>query len=355
MHPDRVGDWKVESALGRGGMGTVFRAHASNDADHRVAIKVCDAAWNPEALARFRREATLLQEVEHRGVVRIFDACLDAKPPYLVMELVDGEELGHLVTRLGALPVRGALLIATALAEVLAHLHARAIYHRDVKPANVIVLPDRSVKLVDFGIAREEGKARLTMTDNRVGTAAYSPPEWVQPENTRPQLWDLYALGVILDEMLTGRERFPMPPGITSIAYAVMVMTEKSRIDFLDPGPEIPEPLRQLVRELTSRDASKRPATAREVHHRLKELLRQPHVAASPGLSGRALPGAFEDPDDSWLASEEDEEPQPVSPGIGRFGTRRLVAFSATVLLLSMVAFCFASFVAVVVAWSVVG
>lgn len=350
MLPERVGDWVVESALGRGGMGTVFRAHAPADTTQRVAIKVCDAAWHPEALARFRREAALLQGVDHPGVVRIFDARLDEKPPYLVMELVEGEELGDLVRRLGALPVRGVLLIATALAEVLAHLHARAIYHRDVKPANVIVLPDHRIKLVDFGIAREEGKQRLTMSDHRLGTAAYSPPEWVKPEGSKPQLWDLYALGVLLDETLTGHERFPAAEGMSAMAHAVQVMTDKATIEHLDPGPEIPKALREIVIELTSRDPDQRPATAREVHHRLTELLRLPHVASSPGLSERSLPGDFEDPEDTWLASEEGV--RPIAPARPRW--LGLLAFSATVLLLSLVALAFAAVVAgLLAAWTV--
>jgi serine/threonine protein kinase len=272
------------------------------------------------------------------------------------MELVEGEELGDLVERLGALPVRGALLVATALAEVLAHLHARAIYHRDVKPANVIVLPDHGVKLVDFGIAREEGKQRLTMSDHRIGTAAYSPPEWVKPEGVKPHLWDLYALGVMLDEMLTGRERFPAHADMPAMAHAVKVMAEKATIEHLDPGPEIPKALRGLVCELTSRDPARRPATAREVHHRLKELLRQPHVASSPGLSERSLPGDFEDPDDTWLASQEGLRPTTAAPARSRIGTRGLLAFSVTVLLASLAAFALAAVLAAAVAaWTVAG
>ncbi len=206
--------------------------------------------------------------------------------------------------------------MAQSIAEVLAHLHARAMYHRDLKPANLLVLPDHTVKLVDFGIARVEGKGRLTMADSRMGTAAYCPPEWIQPDKLLPQQWDLYALGVVLLEMLTGEERFPAREGDASaMAYAVRVMAEKSGIEALDPGPEFPEPVRALVRGLTARDVAARPATAREVHHQLSELLRRPEIASATGRAGLSTPPTFRH-DDQWLASEDSppaalDEPDP--------------------------------------------
>jgi serine/threonine protein kinase len=304
MTVDRFGEWIVEGALGKGGMASVFRAHAADDPSRKAAIKVCDLANHPEALARFGREAALLQSVDHRGVVRVFEARLDTSPPFLAMELVEGEQLGDLVLRLGPLPVRGALLVARSIADVLAHLHARAMYHRDLKPANLIVLPDQTVKLVDFGIARVEGKGRLTMADSRMGTAAYCPPEWIQPDKLLPQQWDLYALGVVLHEMLTGEERFPPRDGEAAMAHAVRVMAEKAATPHLDPGPEFPEPVRALVRSLTAREVGERPTTARAVHHALSELLRSPAIATATGRAGLSAPPTFRR-EDQWLASQD--------------------------------------------------
>ena len=207
---DQIDIWVVERALGAGGMGSVYRCHNRHAKRILAAIKVLEVSLRriPGAEARFIREAEILFQLEHPNIVKVRNVRTDVDPPYLEMEFVEGRSLENILAH-GALEPGRALHIATQLCDAIRYLHSKGIRHRDIKPANVLLDGDRA-KLVDFGLAVEAGMSRITEEGMTFGTVSYAPPEWIDPERLNPTKWDLYALGVVMYEMLTGTVAFPV-------------------------------------------------------------------------------------------------------------------------------------------------
>lgn len=212
------GRYTVIGRLGAGGMAEVFRAH--DDALGRdVALKVLHPglAADTAFAERFRREARAAAGLSHPHIVTVYDWGEDGKARYIVMEYVPGENLRDRVRREGHLPESDALDIAAQVADALAVAHAVGLVHRDVKPANILLRPDGRVQVTDFGIARAVGDSPLTATNLVMGTVHYVSPEQVQhrPLDGRA---DLYALGCVLYEMLTGAAPFAAE-SLVAVAY----------------------------------------------------------------------------------------------------------------------------------------
>lgn len=262
-----IGDvWEVERTLGKGGMGSVYRCHNKHAPRILAAIKLLDPAfqYHPEAKARFLREAEILYTVDHPNVVRVSNVHLDANPPYLEMEFVDGVSLEDELGQFGALPMEVALDRAKQLAAALRYLHRKNIFHRDVKPQNILIRKDGTPKLVDFGLAVEHGGDRITQQEVvNFGTVSYCPPEWGRVASLDPASWDVYALGVVLYEMLTGTVAFPVSPQADPRRQMAQVIADKQRIEAMDPGPRFEPGLREAVRRATHREPSERHADAK--------------------------------------------------------------------------------------------
>jgi hypothetical protein len=211
----RLGDYRLEDAIGTGGMGTVYVARRSgDDASERVAVKVIHSHLlsRPEFRERFRREAEAGIQLRHPNIVRTLDvgAATHSGSPvhYLVMELVEGETMRAMLTRLARIPDALLRALALQIAQGLAAMHAAGIVHRDLKPENVIVTPDQRVQIMDLGIARVIEAARtLTGTGDFTGSVLYAAPEQFQAAKADARA-DLYALGVLLYEMATARNPF---------------------------------------------------------------------------------------------------------------------------------------------------
>ena len=265
------GSWVVETLLRSGPTGVAFRCHQASEPTRRATIKVFHDAY-PEAWRRFQREAHILKRVRHPNLIQGETARLGADPPYIVLQLWEGPDLRTVLRRAGALPLMQALAIARDLAALLSYLHAKAIYHRDLQPEN-IVLTQNGPLVVQLGIAPEEPYGVLARPGIRLGEVQYAPPEWASPELTMPQQWDLYALGLTLQAMLTGEEPFALDPSLPEVDRPVRLTKRKRATPFLDPGENFPEPVRRLVRSLSDMQAERRPATSREVHRRLQEIL----------------------------------------------------------------------------------
>jgi len=215
----RLGPYEILSPLGAGGMGEVYRAR-DEKLDREVAVKVLPSrlADDPEALARFEREAKAVATLSHPGILAIHDFGREGGTAYAVMELLEGESLRQRLAD-GALPVRKCVDYALQIAQALAAAHARGIVHRDLKPDNVFVTRDGRVKVLDFGLAKRETDAPVpedtrsptlappTEPGTVMGTAGYMSPEQVrgQPVDARS---DIFAFGVVLYEMLAGRRAF---------------------------------------------------------------------------------------------------------------------------------------------------
>ncbi len=254
-----AGRYIVERQLGRGGMGSV---HAVLDTQlgERVALKLLEHAGGDEALERFRREVRLSRRVTHRNVARIFDIGEAANRHFLTMELVEG---GSLQAQLGGspMPVARACALVAQVARGLAAAHEVGVVHRDLKPGNVLV--DRSGRAVvtDFGIACAlAGDVRLTREGGSwLGTPAYMSPEQVRGDAIDPRS-DLYALGVMLYELVTAQLPFPEDSPVA----AAIARLDRDPVD-ASTRVSLPAPVASLLRALLARQPDERPATALEV------------------------------------------------------------------------------------------
>lgn len=273
MHPDTVllERYELRDPLGRGGMGTVYRAY-DRQLGRFVAVKVF-AAGEAGDDARRRAEATALARLSHPNLVALHDAHLSAEgdptPSFLVMELVDGEDLRSRLDR-GPLPGAEAAAVAGGIAEALVVVHAAGMVHRDLKPANIL-LAEQGVpgamphaKLADFGIAHLIGSERLTTVGTVIGTAGYLSPEQAGGGEPGPAA-DVYALGLVVLEALTGRREYPGTP--------LEAVSARAARDPRIPA-SLPDDWRGLLGAMTARDAGLRP-TALETAVMARELAPQ--------------------------------------------------------------------------------
>jgi eukaryotic-like serine/threonine-protein kinase len=262
--------FRIESELGRGGMATVYRAN-DEALGRTVALKLFNGepADSEEDLRR-REEVQLLASLNHPGLVTLFDASTRGdEEAFLVMELIEGEDLRRRLDR-GSLTESEVALLGREVADALAYIHSRGVIHRDIKPGNIL-LPDRgtdnsgpSAKLADFGIARIIDSAHLTATGMIVGTAGYFSPEQAIGEKLTP-VSDIYSLGLVFLEAITGRRAFP---GTAAESMAAR-LTRDPEID-ADVSPA----WATLIRRMTNRDPHARP-TAAQVSAELTALATQ--------------------------------------------------------------------------------
>ena len=198
------GRYRLIELLGQGGMATIFRA-MDTQLGRDVAVKLLRPEYlrDPDFSSRFRQEAQAAASLSHPNVVAVYDYGSDRSGPYIVMELVDGEDLATILKGSGALPPRQVARIGSAVARALAASHAAGLVHRDVKPGNILIGRDGQVKVADFGIARAIAEAQLTLPGTTMGSVHYFSPEQARGEQATASS-DIYSLGIVLYEMLTG-------------------------------------------------------------------------------------------------------------------------------------------------------
>jgi eukaryotic-like serine/threonine-protein kinase len=248
--------FEVEHQTRAGGMGKVFRGH-DRVSGQPVAIKVLSESRDPHD-ARFAREVQLLAELTHPGIVRyITHGVTPSGAPFLVMEWLDGEDLRRRLER-EPLTMGEAVALATRVAEALGAAHARGIVHRDLKPSNLF-LPDGridQVKILDFGIAHKEGLTQLTQTGTMIGTPGYMAPEQARSHGTVDARADVFALGCVLFQCLTGAPPFE---GDSAIAILGKILFDEApRVSA--QWPEVPEDLDALVAQMLAKDPAQRPS-----------------------------------------------------------------------------------------------
>jgi eukaryotic-like serine/threonine-protein kinase len=262
--------YELEEVVGTGGMSTVYRAH-DQLLERNVALKVLHPHYadDEEYVERFRREARSVAQLSHPHIVTVIDRGEDDGQQFIVFEYIDGENLKQLVERTGPLPTRRAIELAVEIADALAFAHEHGLIHRDVKPQNVLITPDGDAKVTDFGIARSlEVEHGMTQTGTVLGTSNYLSPEQASGKATTPST-DVYSLGVVVYELLTGDVPFP---GENFVAIAMKHINDPPP-DLLERRPDVPLRLAAAVDRALEKDPGRRFATMAEFAAELRRCL----------------------------------------------------------------------------------
>ncbi|HLS49390.1 MAG TPA: serine/threonine-protein kinase [Actinomycetaceae bacterium] len=280
-----LGRYELRSRVAAGGMGEVWRGHDAR-LNRLVAVKVLPQrlAGQETFLQRLRIEARNNAQLRHPHVVTLLDYGEDAGAGVLVMEFVDGEPLGDVIAREGRLPAAEALAILAQAARGLHAAHAAGVIHRDVKPSNLLVTGSGFVKLTDFGISRHRDQPELTAAGMVMGTAHYLAPELALGRGASPAT-DLYSLGIIAFELLSGRRPFTGDSAV-DVAYAHVH----------EPLPElpadIPAPVARIVASLLDKDPARRPRSGAALARSLENLI-PAGSSAAPGQPADRPRGAW--------------------------------------------------------------
>ena len=275
---DQLDHYRIEGVAARSGMASIFRG-TDMRTGRQVAIKVPHPEMESDVVLfeRFQREDEIGRKLDHPGVVKVYGDD-DRSQLYMVMEWVDGRLLRQILNDQKPLPPDRAVRIATGIAEALDYIHTHGVVHRDLKPENIMVDSQDNIKLIDFGIASNQGARRLTFAkfSQTMGTPDYISPEQVRGKRGDPRS-DVYALGVMLYEMLTGKVPFSGPNPFA-------VMNDRLLNNPVPPrelNPEISPQLQEVIYRALERDPRNRYATAREMAW---DLTHQDQV----GISDRA-------------------------------------------------------------------
>ena len=295
----KLSQYEILSPLGVGGMGEVYRA-TDTKLGRDVALKVLptEMAHDPERLARFRREAKALAQLDHPNIVTIHSVEESDGVHFLTMQFVEGQPLDRLIPT-GGLPVEQIVEIASAMAEALAAAHEKGIVHRDLKPSNVMVTNEGRVKVLDFGLAKDArgatlGDATLSSTSHTQAGVVMGTPAYMSPEQTsgRPldHRTDIFSLGVVLHEMATGRRPFEG----TSSAELFSAILRDTPPPVTDARPDLPSDLARIIRRCLEKDPRHRIQTARDVGNEFRDLAGQmpQKLAAVTRPASRAVPAA---------------------------------------------------------------
>jgi serine/threonine-protein kinase len=283
--------YEILSELGRGAMGVVYKAR-DTVLERIVAIKAVNMSLDSEGMAhfeaRFYQEARAAGGLNHPNIVTIYDIGRSGNIAYIAMEYIEGQELRKMLIEGKPLPVAQAAAVAAQVSEGLAFAHERGIVHRDIKPANIMVVPDKPVKITDFGIARMRASSELTMTGMMLGSPKYMSPEQALGKRADHRS-DIFSLGVILYEMLTGVAPF-RGENINAIMYQI--------VNFAPPTPsalnrEVPAILDYIVAKMLAKPLDERYQSAAEAGRELRECERLLAARASatraPHLPAAAL------------------------------------------------------------------
>ena len=296
---ERLGRYEIIADLGQGAMGTVYKARDPL-LDRIVAIKTISLNLPDDEIAeyeaRFYQEAKAAGQLSHRNIVTIYDIGKSEQLAYMAMEYLEGQELRKMLSDPTPIPIEKALDIAAQVADGLDYAHARQVVHRDIKPANVMVLNDGLIKITDFGIARMRNNEIKTMTGMILGSPKYMSPEQVAGKRADPRS-DLFSLGVVLYEMLTGTSPF-----VADNIHGVMYQT----LNFNPPAPtglnpELPEVINYIVAKALAKNIDDRYLRAEDFANDLRQ-------ARTDYLTGVT---------DSPLLASISVEPQPFTPTKG--------------------------------------
>jgi serine/threonine-protein kinase len=292
---DTLDHYRLDATIARGGMSTLFKATDLKDG-RQVAIKVPHAKMDadPVLVERFKREQQIGQELDHPGIVKTYDGEPRSRI-YIVIEWVDGRLLRSILNQEGLrhackLPIERAVTLALGICDALDYMHKHGVVHRDLKPENIMVMAQDRIKLIDFGIAMKEDARRLTHVNM---SAALGTPDYISPEQVKGQRGDqrsdIYSLGIMLYEMLTGQPPFSGPNPLAVMNERVLNDPQPAR----KLRPEISPELQEILNRALERDPRHRYATASEMAWDLEhqDQVGVEEGAHRPSLHGWLFPG----------------------------------------------------------------
>ncbi|MGV8934243.1 MAG: serine/threonine-protein kinase [Gallionellaceae bacterium] len=311
----QLGRYRIESELGRGAMGVVYKA-LDPVLDRTVALKIIvlgdDALEREEYHSRFFQEAKAAARLNHPSLITIYDFGEEGTLAYMAMELLNGTELSERMAK-GSIPIREAISIAEQVAEGLAYAHDSAVIHRDIKPGNIILLPRRRVKVMDFGIARLETSELKTQLGTRLGTPKYMSPEQ-STGSAVDHRTDIFSLGIVLYEMLTGAKLFS-GENLNQVLHNVATFEPPlpSRI-----RPEISHTLDLVVKRAIAKKKEDRYANAWDMYNDLQLCL----LELAPASTSNEAP--HQSMEDTIIATGEKTLVMKSSSDTGSFNLRRI-------------------------------
>lgn len=284
----RVGPFELGEELGVGGMGIVYRAvYLKNGAECAVKLLAPDLTADVKVAKRFERETEILKKLNHPNIVKYYGAGSAQMQRFYAMELVRGGSLEQVLRREGRLNWERVIEYALQIAKALEHAHNAGIIHRDLKPANLLLTEDGVLKLTDFGIARDTQATALTQAGKTVGTMMYMAPEQITGKYPINRSTDLYALGCVLFQMLTGKTPFES----NSQAELLFKHIDEVPPSVLDFVQTIPLSLARLINELLAKDPKDRPFDALAVQVKLDEIVAAEKARAATIADGMSLTG----------------------------------------------------------------
>jgi serine/threonine-protein kinase len=300
----RFGPFIIDKELGSGAMGTVYRA-TYEKTGQRVALKVMvpGLSGSEHAQARFEREGEILKQLNHPNIVRLFGVGRSHGMRFYAMEYIKGEGLDKVIQRRGRLTWEEVVALGQQLCAALQHAHEQGIIHRDIKPSNLMMLLDGSVKLTDFGIAKDLDVTQLTAANCTVGTASYMSPEQCRGDKNMNFKSDLYSLGVVFYELLTGKKPFNAEVPMDMFLQHIQGAFERpSRL-----AMDIPVWLDTLVCQMLEKKPEKRPRDAAAVAEALNRIAEKVTAQQSAGVD-LVQSRAIDRPRGARLADEEERE-----------------------------------------------
>ncbi|MDY5502490.1 MAG: Stk1 family PASTA domain-containing Ser/Thr kinase, partial [Gemmiger sp.] len=267
------GRYQIESLVGMGGMANVYRG-TDTKTGNAIAVKVLKEEFldNEELVRRFKNESKAISILSHPNIVKVYDVSVTDRLQYIVMEYVDGITLKeYLKQRGGALTWKETVHFATQVLSALQHAHSKGIIHRDVKPQNIMLLADGSIKMMDFGIARFSRAQSQTVSDKAIGSVHYISPEQAKGDKTDART-DIYSVGVMLYEMLSGKLPFD---GDGAVSIAIMQISDKAK-PLAQVAPNVPEALCQITEKAMEKDPANRYQSAQEMLEAIEAFKRNP-------------------------------------------------------------------------------
>ena len=268
------GRYEIREIVGVGGMAVVYKAYDNID-DRMVSIKVLKDEFlaNEEFRRRFKNESKAIAVLSHPNIVKVYDVSLGDKLQYIVMEYVEGITLKEYIEQQGVIPWKEAVHFTTQILRALQHAHDKGIVHRDIKPQNIMLLENGSIKVTDFGIARFSRGETRTMTEAAIGSVHYISPEQARGEMTDDKA-DIYSVGVVLYEMITGRLPFESD---SAVSVAIMQVQNEATPP-REINPQIPLGLEQITLHAMEKSTANRYQSAAEMLLDLDELKRNPSI-----------------------------------------------------------------------------